>query len=231
MSSPGHRLLHVDDLTVEVTRRSVKRARLVVRPDGNVRLSAPQRMSERQLRAFVLDNRDWLLRTMQRQRNRQMPVDDLTDGGSMTLWGSDIAVERSVGRTRATLQDGRVRITAPDDTAAERAAHALRQRLLAEAVERLAPPLQDRVGRAPSAFRYRAMTSRWGSCNVQTRVITLNTWLVQRPEAELEYVLAHELAHLVEAGHGPRFYAVLDRALPDWKQRRAELRNHIPPRG
>lgn len=231
MSSPGHRLLHVDDLTVEVARRSVKRARLMVRPDGSVRLGAPQRMSERQLRAFVLDNREWLLRTMQRQRNRQMPVDDLTDGGTMMLWGNSIAVERLAGRTRATLQDGRVLITAPDDAAATRAAHTLRQRLLAEAVERLAPPLQDRIGRTPSAFRYRAMTSRWGSCNVRTHVITLNTWLVQRPEAELEYVLAHELAHLVEAGHGPRFYAVLDRALPDWKQRRAELRNHIPPRG
>lgn len=231
MSSPGHRLLHVDDLTVEVTPRSVKHARLVVRPDGSVRLSAPQRMSERQLRAFVLDNRDWLLRTMQRQRNRQMPVDDLSDGGTMMLWGNSIVVERFAGRTRATLQDGRVRITAADDDAAARAAHTLRQRLLAQAVERLAPPLQTRVGRSPSAFRYRAMTSRWGSCNVRTHVITLNTWLVQRPEAELEYVLAHELAHLVEAGHGPRFYAVLDRVLPDWKQRRAELRNHIPPRG
>ena len=231
MSSHGHRLLHVDDLTVEVARRSVKRARLMVRPDGSVRLSAPQRMSERELRAFVLDNRDWLLRTMQRQRNRQMPVDDLTDGGSMTLWGSSVAVERLAGRTRATFQDGRVFITAPDDAAAARAAHSLRQRLLAQAVERLAPPLQDRVGRTPSAFRYRAMTSRWGSCNVRTHVITLNTWLVQRPEAELEYVLAHELAHLVEAGHGPRFYAMLDRALPDWKRRRSELRNHVPPRG
>ena len=166
MSSPGHRLLHVNDLTVEVTRRSVKHARLVVRPDGSVGLSAPQRMSERQLKAFVLDNREWLLRTMQRQRNRQMPVDDLTDCGTMTLWGSDVAVERSVGRTRATLQDGRVRITAPDDAAAARAAHTLRQRLLAQAVERLAPPLQDRIGRTPSAFRYRAMTSRWGSLSL-----------------------------------------------------------------
>lgn len=232
MSLPGHRLLVVDGLRVEVTRRRVKQARLAVRPDGSIRLSAPPRVPDSQLRAFVLSNRDWLLRQVERQRRRLMLADDLSNGGRMLLWGHAVEVVRVGGaRASAALKAHAVHITAPDDDGALRAAARLRRQLLEDAVHRLAPPLQERVGEAPSGFRYRAMTSRWGSCNVRTRMITLNTWLVQRPEPEFEYVLAHELTHLVVPSHGAPFHAVMDRVLPGWRPLRAELRKHVPPRG
>ncbi len=69
----------------------------------------------------------------------------------------------------------------------------------------------------------RRMTSRWGTCNTQTRRITLNLELARRDGALLEYVIVHELAHLVERGHNARFYAVMDAHLPDWRARRRVL--------
>ena len=67
------------------------------------------------------------------------------------------------------------------------------------------------------------MTSRWGTCNIQRRHITLALELARRDDELLEYVIVHELAHLFERGHGPAFYAVMDRYLPGWKAKRKEL--------
>lgn len=71
---------------------------------------------------------------------------------------------------------------------------------------------------------YRNMRSRWGSCKPSTGRICINTRLALYPPECLEYVVVHELCHLLERGHGPRFYALMDRFLPDWKERRAKLR-------
>jgi len=79
------------------------------------------------------------------------------------------------------------------------------------------------MGLAIPDVTVRRMTSRWGTCNTQTRRITLNLELAQRDADLLEYVIVHELAHLVERGHNARFYAVMDAHLPDWRLRRRLL--------
>lgn len=71
---------------------------------------------------------------------------------------------------------------------------------------------------------YRNMTSRWGSCQPSTGRICINVRLALYPPECLEYVVVHELCHLIERGHGPRFYALLDAFLPDWRAARAKLR-------
>jgi len=69
----------------------------------------------------------------------------------------------------------------------------------------------------------RRMTTRWGTCNTATKRVTFNLELARRDPSLLEYVIVHELAHLIERGHNARFYAVMDQHLPDWKQRRRVL--------
>lgn len=71
---------------------------------------------------------------------------------------------------------------------------------------------------------YRNMTSRWGSCQPATGRICINVRLALYPPECLEYVVVHELCHLLERGHGPRFQSLMDRFLPDWRDRRAKLR-------
>jgi predicted metal-dependent hydrolase len=99
---------------------------------------------------------------------------------------------------------------------------ALRRRL-----KRSVPPLvaywAEVMGLATPDVTIRRMTSRWGTCNTQTKRITLNLELAQRDGALLEYVIVHELAHLIERGHNARFYAVMDAYMPDWRLRRRVL--------
>jgi hypothetical protein len=94
-------------------------------------------------------------------------------------------------------------------------------------LRRAIPPLlaewAPRVGVPIPEARIRRMTTRWGTCNVRDRRITLNLELARREPELLEYVVVHELAHLIESGHNARFYAVMDRALPDWRLKRRAL--------
>ncbi|MBO7665330.1 MAG: M48 family metallopeptidase, partial [Aeriscardovia sp.] len=99
-----------------------------------------------------------------------------------------------------------------------RAERTLRNRLAV-----LLPRWTAAVGRAPTRIAIRPMTSRWGSCTPATGRIRINAELAGMPERLLEYVLVHELAHLLVPGHGPRFQALMTRFLPDWKDRRREI--------
>ncbi len=90
-----------------------------------------------------------------------------------------------------------------------------------------APPLiaywAERMGVPRPTLTVRRMTSRWGSCNPQRVHINLNVELARRDPELLEYVIVHELAHLIEPSHNERFYAVMDRHLPGWRAKRREL--------
>lgn len=101
-------------------------------------------------------------------------------------------------------------------------AEALRRHL-----KRSVPPLvahwADAMGLETPDLTIRRMTSRWGTCNTQAKRITLNLELARRDQALLEYVIVHELAHLIERGHNARFYAVMDSHMPDWRLRRRVL--------
>ena len=88
---------------------------------------------------------------------------------------------------------------------------------------------ERRMGIETVQCTIRKMKTRWGSCTPETRAILLNLELAKKPPACLEYIIVHELAHLIEPSHNSRFTAVLDRFLPHWQQQRDEL-NRLPVR-
>ena len=95
-------------------------------------------------------------------------------------------------------------------------------------VQACVPPLiaawEPIMGVKAGKIAYRNMTSRWGSCQPTTGRICINVRLALYPPECLEYVVVHELCHLLERGHGPRFHVLMDHFMPDWKARRAKLR-------
>lgn len=96
-------------------------------------------------------------------------------------------------------------------------------------VQAFVPPLIEKwekvLGVQAGTLAYRNMKSRWGSCQPSTGRICINTRLACYPPECLEYVVVHELCHLLEKGHGPAFYALLDSALPEWRSARARLKD------
>lgn len=117
----------------------------------------------------------------------------------------------------AASPQGRGAAASPDEVAQWR-----------EVVQAFVPPLiakwEPIMGVKAGKIAYRNMTSRWGSCQPSTGRICINVRLALYPPECLEYVVVHELCHLLERGHGPRFHALMDAFLPDWKAIRAKLR-------
>lgn len=96
-----------------------------------------------------------------------------------------------------------------------------------QVVEAFVPALVEKwepiLGVRVQKLAYRKMKSRWGSCQPSTGRICINTVLAICPPECLEYVVVHELCHLLVPGHGPEFHALMDQVMPDWKRRRAKL--------
>lgn len=143
-------------------------------------------------------------------------------------WGaSERLVAGFVREKRGWIQAQRAAIAASPRTEAAAAAPeevAAWRAVVAACVPALIEAWEPIMGVKAGKIAYRNMTSRWGSCQPATGRICINVRLALYPPECLEYVVVHELCHLLERGHGPRFHALMDRFMPDWRERRAKLR-------
>ena len=175
---------HVGSIEFLLERKKVKNLNLRVRPNGVVHVSAPVRMTLKQIREFVASKEGWISRI--RKENSSSPM-----------------------------------------AVAERASDA-EKRQWKEIVSSFAPLLVEEwegvLGVNAKKLVYRNMKSRWGSCQPETGRICLNTRLALYPPECLEYVVVHELCHLLVRGHGKDFHDLMSSVMPDWKERREKLR-------
>lgn len=219
--------------------RRARRLRIVVTP-GRVEVVVPRRVSERQARAFVASKAGWLYRHTEALRNGGPPAlpARYDDGAALVVRGRELrlAVEPAdVGRTspvRTDLEAGVLRLQVPEpldpvrrEAAARRAVHRWIDRSLLAAAESLSVHYREALGAAPAAFRIRQQKTLWGSCG-RDGVIRLNRRLAAAPVEVFEYVVVHELCHLVETGHGPRYWRLVARLLPGYEAPRGWLKRN-----
>ncbi len=229
---PTPQTLQVADLVVLLTRKPIKTLRLRVDGRGQVQVSAPLRTSLVAISAFVARHRLWVVA---RQAAVQQLVSVDPGQGDVWVWGERWTLHK-VAATQVQVQvqqgQGVVVLQAAADVLADagRCAQAL-QPWQAGLVRSAATPLLERWAAVlqvqPSSLAIRPMRSRWGSCTPASGRICLSSELACRAPDLLEYVVVHELAHLLEANHGPRFWAHVARCLPDWAERRQRLRQPL----
>lgn len=214
---------HIEGVQVKVTRRKAKRLRLwVVPPQGEVRLTLPKHTPVKVARAWLQQHLPWV-RTQQAQLAASYPSD------MFCLFGEPWQIEWREGCKQIDWDDvGRcLCLTLPAQTdETQRAAllaQAQKEKLHAVLVEML-PPWQARLVVTVNEWRIRRMRTRWGSCNPRAGRIWLSLALVSHPLPCIEYVLVHELLHLLEPSHNAHFKGLLDESLPDWRVRQAGLR-------
>lgn len=193
---PKASTLRVGELELPVLRKSVRALRLSFDRDGRLRATAPWRMSDAVIAEFVEAKRAWI----QRQQGRLEALRAKALEEARALEGLD-------ARGRAALQRQQKR------------------RLQAQALA-LLPRWEASLGVKVSAIGIRAMRTRWGSCNTKTGKIWLSTNLAKHPPECLEYILVHEMIHLLVRPHNAAFRAHLDRHLPQWRQVNKLLQGH-----
>ncbi|KTG15937.1 MULTISPECIES: SprT family zinc-dependent metalloprotease [unclassified Guyparkeria] len=213
---------------IRVQRKAIRHLYLRLDPgDGALRVNAPRRTSDRAIRAFVTARADWIDRQRHRlaQRPPMVTGDRLPD--QLHLLGEAHAlIHEATDGTRGgtvTRGDGTIRIRcAYTDKARDLLRRDCRRRLQTLLDTRV-PQWADHMGLPRPETRIRRMRSRWGTCNIGACRIWLNLELVRMPVGAIDLVIVHELAHLIERGHNRRFYAVMDRAYPDWRHWEASL--------
>ena len=214
------------------TRKKVKNLNLRVHRDGTVTVSTPLHVSLGRMESFLLANEDFIFRALARwdaMGQRLSEEYSLCDGGQIPILGKSfllrVSEEPPFG---VTLTEGHLSIhTARSDPESLR--RVLRD-WMGRRMEEWMPVLcrealsrMERYGISEPTLRYRCMVSRWGSCRKATGEITFNKFLMCVPVRCVEYVVYHEMAHLVEANHSAAFYAILTELMPDWRARREEL--------
>ncbi|MEF2897233.1 MAG: SprT family zinc-dependent metalloprotease [Senegalimassilia anaerobia] len=168
---------------------------------------------------------------LQRKKVKNLNLRIARDGGhvdaSAPAWMSPADVADFVRRKHDWIEAQMERVSATPMAQASQASKAevAQWRAVVQAcVPVLVAAWEPIMGVKAGQLAYRNMTSRWGSCQPSTGRICINVRLALYPPECLEYVVVHELCHLLERGHGPRFYQLMDRFMPDWKQRRDKLR-------
>ena len=204
-------IVRLDGLSIHVVpMKNAVHLRLSYRNgEDHFRLTVPVRCPKRDMEKFLIDHRDWMRAQLQKQDGTAPYQPRLIAGERAWLLGKQVTMGQNGIPTGTAFLE-------------------LRNQLLHDEIVRVLPDCQARVGRKARRIRWRAMTSRWGSCNIKTGDITLNTRLGAMPPALIEHVLIHELCHLIEANHSPAFYAEMTRTLPDWKERKRQL-DHFGP--
>lgn len=222
----------IDGLSVTIVRKSIKNMHLrVLSPDGEIQITAPNRLPLSQIDRFVREKRGWIEARQQQLAERPAATNPaFADGQTVYLWGGSYTLRlEEASRGRSALQRGQEIVLSvhPEDDTSQRESllnDFYREALSNQIAARL-PLWEARTGLHPSAWQIKNMKTRWGTCNTATRKIWLNLQLAKQPPVCLDYVIAHELTHLRYPGHGQDFQAFLTRAMPNWPEVRKTLNN------
>jgi len=226
--------INLGDIAVDVVLKDIKNVHLSVHPPmGRVRISAPKRMSIDTIRLFAISKLDWIKQQQTRLRGQERETPrEYVERESHYVWGerylltvseSDEPPSIEVKHSRMLL---RVRPRSDEDKRRALVEEWYREQLK-EAVSPLLARWQPLLGVRVERFFVRRMKTRWGSCNHKARTIRLNTELTKKPAECLEYIVVHELVHLLEPTHNARFVALMDRFMPKWQFHRQTL-NRLP---
>ncbi len=227
--------MKIGELELQLNRKSIKNLHInVLPPDGKVRVSAPERMTKNAIRAAIVSKLPWIKKQQRdfeeqpRQSERQM-----VSGESHFLWGKRyrLVVKEQVGRSEIEPKGNhRMYLSVPPGTTKEKRTQVLTEFYRVEIkdqVRSLMPAWEKKIGVKSRDWGIKKMKTKWGRCNIAEKRIWLNLELAKKPIECMEYILVHELVHLLERHHNERFKNYMDKFMPNWRERR-DLLNSLP---
>ena len=228
--------LEIGDITVDVLFKDIKNVHLSVHPPtGKVRISAPRRTSVQALRLFAISKLGWIKRQKRklREQERETPR-EFVERESHYVWGKRylLSVSEHEATPSVELKHNRMVLhvrPGADRSKREATVEGWYREQIRQAVPALIDRWEPRVRVKVARFYVQRMKTKWGSCNPGAHTLRLNTELAKKPKACLEYIVVHEMIHLLEPTHNARFVSLMDRFMLNWQQHRKVL-NRLPVR-
>jgi predicted metal-dependent hydrolase len=229
------RQIEVRGIQVEVVRKDIKNLHLgVYPPNGRVRVAAPLRVNDEAVRLAVISRLGWIRRQQDGfDRQDRQSLREMVTGESHYVQGRRYRLDvieqdgpASVRLSNTRTLELRVRPKVSRDQR-EAVLHRWYRQRLRQRIPQLIAQWEPAIGVSVAEWGIKRMKTRWGTCNSAARRIWLNLELAKKPASCLEYILVHEMVHLLERHHNERFRELMDRLMPLWREYR-EVLNHAP---
>ena len=218
-------------MTVQVVRKAIKNLHLgVYPPNGRVRVAAPLAVNDEAVRLAVVGKLGWIKRQRARfEAQSRQSAREMVSGETHYYLGRRyrLRVVNAIAPSRIQfLNKSTMILYVPSEAGFEVRSRVLEtwyRGKLRELLHPLMDKWQELLGVKVADWGIKRMKTRWGGCNPDTRRIWLNLELAKKPVQCIEYIVVHELAHLIERHHNDRFVSIMDKHLPHWRLNRQEL--------
>jgi predicted metal-dependent hydrolase len=223
-------MINVEDIKVDVRFKKIKHVYLRVKsPDGKVLVSAPKHLKTGDVRDFVIARLGWIRKQADSIQARENTAScEFLEGETHYVWGKQYFLTlREKEQAPSVMLEHENMVLTIRSGADQDKRRAVVEKWHRDQVGKAAPDLirkwEKIMGVEVEKLFVRRMKTRWGSCNIRKRTIRLNTSLATKPMECLEYIVVHELAHLLEPSHNGRFKGLMDKFFPAWPHYRRML--------
>ncbi len=217
--------IKVDNIPIEVTRKNVKYLRMVAYPSRkSVRISSPMHIGYEEIREFAESKAGWIKKHFDNPtvENRK-PEEEYTDGSTHYLWGKPFTlrvIKNADKYSVARLSDQTVELRVKPGSGLQIREQVMREwyrrelkRHIPALINKWEPVMKVKV----NEWNVKKMKTRWGTCNTRAGRIWISLYLAMKSPEFLEYIIVHEMTHLLERGHTHRFYRLMDSFHPEWR--------------
>ena len=227
--------LQLHDICIDLQLKDVKHTYIkIYPPHGKVVITAPSTTRMEVLRAYAATKLDWIKSKQQQLQTQERETPrEFINRESHYLWGKRYLLdvqEHATGANKVIVGHSKITLRVKANTNQQSRAkiiHNWHKALLHEVIPRFIAEWMTKLEVIVKGYFLRKMKTRWGSCNHQAQCIRLNTELVKKPKYLLNYVIAHEMIHLIEPTHNKNFFKLLTTHYPNWQTAKAEL-NQLP---
>jgi len=227
----------VSGVEIEVIKKNIKNMHLsVLPPMGNVRISAPLKASDETIKLFAITKIGWVKKQIEKFENQPRQSErEYVSGESHYIWGQRYRMEIKHIKTanKVEIKVNKLILSVRVNSTQQQRENVMNEWYRAEIKKKL-PQLIDKwesiIGVRTSQVGVKKMLTRWGTCNADAKRIWVNLQLAKKPVQCLEYIIVHELVHLLEKNHTTVFVSYMDKFLPNWRVVKDELNSFIMDR-
>lgn len=226
--------IQLGDLVIDVELKDIKNIHLsVYPPSGKVRIAAPERMDLDTIRVFAISKLKWIKKQQEAFKNQERETErEYLTRESHYYLGQRylLKVIQHDSSPKIILKKKEIQMYVRPETTQEKKQEVLDEWYRSE-LKRIIPPMienwEEKIGVKSNEYGIKKMRTKWGTCNHDEKRIWLNLELAKKPLECIEYIVVHELLHIIEPSHNQQFISLLDNFMPKWKFFREEL-NRLP---